>query len=227
MARQKKTEQTYRTFDLYPLRPFDVYASCATTPTAAVRILYRVAGTEPPEDPYISIVHVVARPSDLPTEPPETHDLTAANPYVEAMPFLRANGWWIDSDYQGPDFAAIRVHLRTACGWSDADVTGATWKTILAVLRGHEQPANRHSEDYSTVLWQGLSYAFSPSQARAVEILWKAYENGTPDVHQASIHERIGSSSESQRLRDIFKNHPAWGTMIVAGEGKGMFRLSS
>lgn len=173
MARQKKTEQTYRTFDLYPLHPFGAYASCATTPTAAVRILYRVVGTEPPEDPFVSIVHVVARPSDLPTEPPETHDLTAANPHVEAGPLLRANGWWIDSDYRGPDFAAIRVHLRTVCGWSDADITGATWKTILAVLREHEQPQAEQGPDLTDDELQVLHILEERGTLTTVKILAK------------------------------------------------------
>ncbi len=50
--------------------------------------------------------------------------------------------------------------------------------------------------------------------APGVRVLWEAWENGTPDVGQDAILEAAGS--DGARLRDLFKNHPGWGTLIVA-----------
>ena len=57
----------------------------------------------------------------------------------------------------------------------------------------------------------------------AIRILWNAGKNSTPEVGHDYILVEIGS--DSSRLRDIFKGHPAWNTMIVSGETAGSFRL--
>jgi hypothetical protein len=84
-----------------------------------------------------------------------------------------------------------------------------------------------HSEDFHSVSWYGQAYTFTHQQAAAVKLLWQAWENGTPDLGQAYLLEKI--DSDGSRLRDIFKGkdgmHPAWGTMIVESK-KGVFRLS-
>lgn len=56
-----------------------------------------------------------------------------------------------------------------------------------------------------------------------MKVLWEAWENKTPDVGDATLLEK--SESESSRLRDVFKDHPAWNTMIVPGKTKGARRL--
>jgi hypothetical protein len=64
-----------------------------------------------------------------------------------------------------------------------------------------------------------------------VEVLWKAWENGTPDVRQETLLEAADVSAS--RLQHLFrtkdkKHHPAWGVMIVPNpEGvKGLYRLN-
>lgn len=79
-------------------------------------------------------------------------------------------------------------------------------------------------EGFFSVRWFGEHYTFSPMQSRIVEKLWAAWQARVPDVHQSRLLE--DSESTSQHLKDLFKNHPAWETMIVS-TAKGVFRLQS
>jgi hypothetical protein len=89
-------------------------------------------------------------------------------------------------------------------------------------------PPARHSLDFCSVHWYGTDYTFSLSQASIVKILWEAWDNGTPAVHQQTLLDRVGSSmadNSKPRLRDLFRDHPAWTTMIRPGSAKGTFCL--
>ena len=78
--------------------------------------------------------------------------------------------------------------------------------------------------------WYGVTYTFSPKRRGAVEALWRDWEQGGSGLAQAYLLERAGSSGGS--LRDLFKikgvrQHPAWGTLIVASDGaRDVFRLA-
>src|SRR5207302_10397903 len=93
----------------------------------------------------------------------------------------------------------------------------------LAAKLVRELELCRHSVDFASVLWHGQLYGFSASQAATVRVLWAAWRNGTPDVRQETLLSAIGS--ESDRLADLFRNHAAWGTLIVSGPAKGTYRL--
>jgi hypothetical protein len=82
----------------------------------------------------------------------------------------------------------------------------------------------KHSEDFRTVCYQGKEYHLTLNQARVTERLLKAHQNKTPEVHQATLLENL--EIYSKRVRDVFKNSPTWGTLIVKGEKKGTFRLN-
>jgi hypothetical protein len=84
----------------------------------------------------------------------------------------------------------------------------------------------RHSKDFRSVHWYGCDYSFSPTQAACVKVLWEAWENGTPELGQATILEHPEVEAESERLIDVFKGHPAWGKMIVKGRTAGAYRLA-
>ena len=81
----------------------------------------------------------------------------------------------------------------------------------------------RHSIDFRSVHWFGTDYNFTPNQAAAVKILWKAWENETPDVGGDTLAVEV--ESDSRRARDIFKGHHAFGNMIRQGQTKGSYRL--
>jgi hypothetical protein len=90
-----------------------------------------------------------------------------------------------------------------------------------------ETPQVRHSTDFSEVEWFGVRYTFTKTQALAVSEWWTARENKTPAVRDETVITEIGSQNndKTRALRDLFKGHPAWGTMIVPGPRKGTHQL--
>lgn len=99
---------------------------------------------------------------------------------------------------------------------------------------GRDQPVDieraRHSSDFRSVHWFGEDYTFTAEQAAIVKMLWKNWENGTPDIGQLTLLEAVGSAmaeNSQPRLSKLFQNHPAYGPMIVPGATKGSFRLQS
>jgi hypothetical protein len=81
----------------------------------------------------------------------------------------------------------------------------------------------RHSADYRSVHWFGADYTFTPTQAAVIRQLWEAWEDGTPGLGQETLLEGAGSTGD--RLRDVFRGSPAWGTLVVP-LGKGLFALA-
>ncbi|HEY4310478.1 MAG TPA: hypothetical protein VGN12_13585 [Pirellulales bacterium] len=84
----------------------------------------------------------------------------------------------------------------------------------------------RSSDDFATVIWRDREFYFTGLQAKAVEALFRAFENGAPSLHQSSVLKAAGSDQKS--LASLFRNgkrHPAWHTLIVAGKVKGSFHL--
>jgi hypothetical protein len=94
------------------------------------------------------------------------------------------------------------------------------------------RPDPTHSEDFHSVNWYGTVYSFSDTQAAVVALLWKAWENGSPEVGCSYLVENAVEEPEDAdqfyrkpKLSDIFKGHPAWGTLI-ASTRKGNYFLS-
>lgn len=80
----------------------------------------------------------------------------------------------------------------------------------------------RHSPDFASVFDGQTQYTFNGSQRAVIKLLWEGRENDTPSLSKEYLLEESGSTSD--RLRDIFRDHPAWGKLIVAGNG-GTYRL--
>lgn len=80
----------------------------------------------------------------------------------------------------------------------------------------------RHSPDYRSVRWFGVTHSFSPSQAVIVRCLWEAWRNGTPSMGAASLIE--AADMVSDRVADLFRGHEAWGNMVQS-DGKGRYWL--
>lgn len=87
-----------------------------------------------------------------------------------------------------------------------------------------DPPPARHSPDFRSVHWFGNDYSFTATQAACVGVLWREWEDGTPDVGDATLLEAV--DSRTGRIVDVFRGNGAWGTMIVPGETKGTRRLS-
>jgi hypothetical protein len=84
-----------------------------------------------------------------------------------------------------------------------------------------------HAPDFSSIMWFGKRFSFSPKQRSVVELLWDAFQTQLPGLSHAFLVEKAGLQGT---LRDTFKIkgtkfHAAWGTMIVREGGKDMYRL--
>jgi len=81
-----------------------------------------------------------------------------------------------------------------------------------------------HGSDFRDVTWHGTKHIFTPKQAACVSVLWKAWEQGNPFIADGTVLQKAGVG-DKQRLRDVFRNHPAWGTMIVRGPQQDLHGL--
>lgn len=84
-----------------------------------------------------------------------------------------------------------------------------------------------HSEDFASVNWFGKIYSFTRPQAEIVGALWRAWKDGNPFLAQQTLLNI--ADSDGMRLRDCFKGHPAWGSLIrhgpTCGGVMGTYRL--
>ncbi len=88
--------------------------------------------------------------------------------------------------------------------------------------------SSSHSRDFASVNWRGTVYTFTPTQRLVVAALWQAREDGHPFMSQEALLD--AAESDGRKLRDVFRNHPAWNVMIVqglaAGGPLGTYRLA-
>lgn len=81
-----------------------------------------------------------------------------------------------------------------------------------------------HGPDFRSATWKEEQYSFTPMQAQIIEILYSAFQSGTPEVSKDYI--LVELNSPAQRLRDVFKKHPAWDRLVIKGSTKGTYRLN-
>ena len=81
-----------------------------------------------------------------------------------------------------------------------------------------------HSVDYRRVDWRGKRFHFSPMQSQVVRLLHEEFKEGRDELGAAVLLE--GSDSTGKYVRDIFRRHCAWRTLIIKGEGKGTHKLN-
>ncbi|MGV7225248.1 MAG: hypothetical protein ACQ9MH_27505 [Nitrospinales bacterium] len=89
-------------------------------------------------------------------------------------------------------------------------------------IKNNQLQAN-HSLDFRSVHWYGTDHSFTAMQAAIVKELWNACENGTPDIGQSALLEKV--DSQSKRLVDVFKSHKTYKQLIGEGKTKGSYQL--
>ena len=89
------------------------------------------------------------------------------------------------------------------------EVTDQKLSMILAGMVKDITP----SGDYSEVTQGKTTYYFSPMQANAVRYMHERHRKGAAIIYQQDILVHVKSGSEY--LKDLFKDDPAWGTLIV------------
>lgn len=80
---------------------------------------------------------------------------------------------------------------------------------------------------FSSVVWFGTEYRFTPQQAKCVAVLWRAWLGGTPIIREEQVLQTAGVTARS--LKEVFRHlpgHAAWGTMIGDGDRRGTVRLA-
>lgn len=85
-------------------------------------------------------------------------------------------------------------------------------------------PDCRHSDDFASVVHYGDPYEFTKNQRPIVQILWEQCENGTAAVGSQFLLEE--ASSDQTRLSAVFRDHPAWSTMIVPGSRNDTYQIA-
>jgi hypothetical protein len=82
-----------------------------------------------------------------------------------------------------------------------------------------------HAPDYRSINLHGAPYSITTNQAFVVELLHKAWLNGTPDVSGDYILERL--ASKNSKLKDIFRSRKEiMKKIVVPGKTKGTYRLN-
>lgn len=84
-----------------------------------------------------------------------------------------------------------------------------------------DPPANIYnaSPDCSCVIYRGQQYTFTRKQRSVIQALLQAREEGYDFLTQEALLELAGS--DQLRLRELFRGHQAWGTVIVPGHECG------
>lgn len=118
-----------------------------------------------------------------------------------------------------------QCHAEMGCKNSNQSKEFSLGNTHLNQQTTSKQSENfKHSPDFHSVYHKEQLYSFTSSQAACIKLLFECWQNKTPEVGQEHIFTSI--DSYSNRLRDIFKNHPAWNNLIVSGKAKGNFQLN-
>ena len=82
-----------------------------------------------------------------------------------------------------------------------------------------------HSDDFRSMRWFGVVYSFTANQAPVVGLLFDHWQRGVPEVGDETLLSAVDPEAPPARLSTLFRNHPAWGTVIAAGGSKGTHRL--
>jgi len=125
---------------------------------------------------------------------------------------------------EGAAYAVLESHVEDIPDNEAARKRAQRWVEEVMRRLGAGTDGRRHGPDFRFVMWDGQKYTFTSIQSDCVEILWEAMENGTPDVGDSHVLDSAGS--DSNRLAYVFRDHPAWDKMIIAGGTRGTHRLA-
>jgi hypothetical protein len=97
---------------------------------------------------------------------------------------------------------------------------------VLAPTPLPAAPNAVHNADFTMVNWFGTEYHFALGiQSSAVRALWKEWERSRLGLHQETIRNEIDGERDSFRMDTVFRNHPAFGTMLQRC-GDGRYKLA-
>jgi hypothetical protein len=96
-----------------------------------------------------------------------------------------------------------------------------------AARHGARQPRapRRHGLGFRTVIWDDEEFYFTELQAKVIALLWEQMEAGTPDVPDRELLKACGPNPPD-RLRDLFRDSPSWGRLLIESPTRGSHRLA-
>lgn len=119
----------------------------------------------------------------------------------------------------------IRLCLQKA---GRADHAQCEARTRQAMAKSERPTGNgcfSHQPDYSQVTLNGELYLFTGRIQRAVvRILHAAAQSDHPWLLGKVLLKKAGSTDLSMRMGNLFRRHPAWGT-VIESDGRGQYRL--
>jgi hypothetical protein len=121
---------------------------------------------------------------------------------------------------QGIDQPGVLVQIFISTAVAESQAEGSAKTQAIDIDPG----ALRVGPDGRSVNLRGEEFSLTPTQAQVFDILYKAYQNGTPDVSEAYIIDHLGY--EKGKVKDVFKRHDNWQKLIVKGARKDTFRLN-
>lgn len=82
--------------------------------------------------------------------------------------------------------------------------------------------AFEHSDEYRSIVIDGVKFELGYFQAQIVKVLHQAWLDGDPWRHGPSLLTAVGAGSP--RLVDLFKSQPEW-RRLIHSDGRGRYRL--
>jgi len=83
--------------------------------------------------------------------------------------------------------------------------------------------APTHGVDFSWIRCKLGGFTFTTNQRHVVKALWDDWAVGGLGVSQSHLIELAGGGSPD--LRSLFRDDPAWGTLIITADRKAVYKL--
>jgi hypothetical protein len=91
-------------------------------------------------------------------------------------------------------------------------------------LKMNDSNELQFAEDYRSCRWADKLFEFSTKQAAVMQTLHENWLNGAPALSKETLLEAAGSDGKD--VRDLFRRHEAWRTLIIPGKSRGTWRLA-
>jgi len=122
----------------------------------------------------------------------------------------------------------LRHELREMVGKASVDNLDPPGEAAVDQSGGDGSPTTSmmaHNDDFTSVNINGDHYTFTVPQSKVIRLLYEAWKDGFPDVESVRLLQVSGS--DSNRLKNVFSRHEAWGKLVIKTPGsKSKHRLN-
>jgi len=108
---------------------------------------------------------------------------------------------------------------------ADQDQRRAYRAAVIELAAQMKDTRATHTRDFASVNWFGKRFTFSVNERKIVAILWEEWEKGHEGLSGGYLLEEADCDLKLT-IPGIFKDNPAYGTMIQPPKGRGdIYRL--